>query len=70
MNQFRGEEEKLINHDSFQAIASKFWGLLTKDEQGRVSKKDYVEVSLQLNNKFSSCTEYILSSSLSIKRMK
>lgn len=46
MNQFRGEEEKLINHDSFQAIASKFWGLLIKDEQGRVSKKDYVEVSL------------------------
>lgn len=45
MNQFKEEEEKLINHPSIQAIISKFWGLLIKDEHGRISKQVYVEVS-------------------------
>ena len=43
------EEMKILNHSKIQAVISKFWALLTKDEDGRINKEEYVMVSrLQL----------------------
>ena len=39
------EEMKILNHPKIQAVISKFWALLTKDEDGRITKEEYVMVS-------------------------
>lgn len=44
LTQYTSEEEKLINHEIFQAIASKFWALFPKNEHGRITKDSYKEV--------------------------
>jgi hypothetical protein len=42
--QYSKEEQKLVNHSSFQRVACKFWALLPKDENGRVSKATYISL--------------------------
>lgn len=48
MNQYAKEEHKLINHEKFLTVASKFWAVLPKDEYGRISKQTYCGVSIPL----------------------
>jgi hypothetical protein len=45
MKQYGKEEVKLVNHEKFLTIASKFWAVLPKDENGRISKQTYCGVS-------------------------
>jgi hypothetical protein len=48
MKHYSKEELKLINHEKFQDVASKFWAVLPKDQYGRVSKQTYCAVSIAL----------------------
>lgn len=50
MDQYRREEDKLINHPKIQSIASKFWAVLPKDEAGRLTKQEYINVSSYFPN--------------------
>ena len=45
MANYRKEEDKIMNHEKIQCIASQFWKLLNKNEIGRIQKDEYVKVS-------------------------